>query len=145
MTVKSTRPGGEDLPYPGKPEQLKLFMTGSEWKNQVTHSTDGPIDIIWEEKADQAKVPKHGTTHGAGVYDSMEKHGYDAKQSRNSQPTMVFETSPNGKELRRTQSEGHHRVAAADALESEGKRTVYIPTNYIDTTPGGRKAMHRGR
>lgn len=145
MSIKANRPQqNTDLPYPGKPEQLKLFMTGSEWKNYVTHSTDGPVDVVFPERAEQSRVPYNATKHGSGVYDSMKAEGYVGRKSVNSQPTIVFETSPNGKSLRRVQSEGHHRVAAADMLEQEGERVIDIPTNYVDNTPGAR-ARRRNR
>lgn len=110
-------------------EQLKLFMTGQEWKGYVTHSTDGPISSLWEEKEARSKG-KSG--HGANVYESMRAHGY--RQDDAPRPTVVFEKSPSGKKTRIVQSEGHHRVAAAAALERDEGKTVYIPTNYVDNT-----------
>lgn len=121
------------------PNQFKLFMTGTEWKAHVTHSTDGPLDVLWPEKSAQAK----GTNgHGAGVYQSMLTHGYvhDPKDP----PTIVLEESPSGKEVRRVQSEGHHRVAAAADIETDTGKPVYIPTNYVDNTPAGRRARKAG-
>lgn len=146
MTIHDNRPQQNvDEPYPGKPEQLKLFMTGTEWQSQVTHSTDGPIDTVWTEKESQSRAPKESNVHGAGLYDSMKNEGYLGRKSLNSQPTIVFETSPSGKTLRRTQSEGHHRVAAAAAVERDTGKPVYIPTNYVDITPGARARQREAR
>lgn len=141
MTIHDKRPQQNvDEPYPGKPEQLKLFMTGTEWQGYVNSSTDGPLDVIWPEKEAQARASanQRNAPHGAGTYDSMKEHGYVAQKSVNSPPTIVFETSPSGKTLRRTQSEGHHRVAAAAAVERDTGKPVYLPTNYVDITPGAR-------
>lgn len=119
-----------------QPEQLKLFMTGVEWQEYTTHSSDGPADIKWKEASAQAKAPASAGTHGAGVYDSMKSKGYEV---HNPVPTITFEESPNGKYFMRTQGEGHHRVAAAADIERETGKPVYIPTNYKDATPAARK------
>lgn len=146
MTIRDKRPQQNvDEPYPGKPEQLKLFMTGKEWKSYATHSTDGPIDTVWTEKEAQSRAPKESNVHGAGLYDSMKNEGFDVRKSRNSTPTIVFETSPSGKTLRRVQSEGHHRVAAAAAVEKDTGKPVYLPTSYVDTTPGARMRQREAR
>lgn len=126
----------------GNPDQFKLFMTGVEWQDQITHSTDGPIDTVWQEKELRSRLPKD-SGHGSGVYDSMAKDGYVGKKSVNSQPSIVIEDSPSGKSTRMVQSEGHHRVAAAAAVERETGKPVYIPTNYFDNSKAGRKARHR--
>jgi len=126
------------------PDQFKLFMTGTEWKASLTHSTDGPLDAKMEQSAAQARTP--GTHHGAGVTRSMRKRGY--VHNPDDPPTIVLEDSPNGKNVRRVQSEGHHRIAAAADIESsppsksnphDGK-PIYIPTNYVDNTAAGRRA-----
>lgn len=166
MTIHGSRPQqNQDLPYPGKPEQLKLFMTGNEWKSYVTHSTDGPLDRVWPEKEAQAResADQRNAPHGAGVYESMHREGYVGKKSVNSPPTIVYETSPSGKQTRRVQSQGHHRVAAAAAVEDDSvvgqaaaamlggpadknrPRTVYLTPNYIDTTPGARARQREDR
>jgi len=141
--INSNRPNeNRDMTYPGKPEQLKLFMSGTEWQDDVTHSTDGPIDTVWKKKEAQARVPDsqhHSVPHGAGLYESMEKHGFDRSKSLNSTPTIVIEQSPSGEQYRRVQTEGHHRVAAAAAVERDTGKPVYIPTNYYDDTPAARK------
>lgn len=120
-------------------DQLRLFMTGKEWKATVTHSTDGPMAEVWEEKEAQARAPRSATNiHGAGLYDSIKEKGFVPSQF-DSPPTIIFEDSPNGKEVRRVQSEGHHRVAAAAAVEEDTGKPVYMPTNYVDITAGARR------
>lgn len=148
MTIHGARPQtNQDDTYPGKPEQLKLFMTGKEWKGYVNNSTDGPLETIWPEKEAQARASanQRNAPHGAGTYDSLMEHGYDAKKSVNSPPTIVFETSPSGKQLRRTQSQGHHRVAAAAAIEEDTGKPVYLTPNYVDVTPGARQRQRDAR
>lgn len=148
MTVHGARPQeNKDMSYPGKPEQLKLFMTGTEWQNDVTHSTDGPTDVVWKEKEQQSRASanQRNAPHGAGLYDSMKAEGFNRSKSLNSTPTIVIETNPSGKEYRRTQSEGHHRVAAAAAIERDTGKPVYLPTNYVDITPGARMRQREAR
>jgi hypothetical protein len=69
----------------------------------------------------------------------MKATGFDRGMSA-TPPTIVLEDAPNGKSVRRVQSEGHHRVAAAAAIERDTGKPVFIPTNYVDNTPSGRKA-----
>jgi hypothetical protein len=128
------------------PNQLKLFMTGVEWQESVTHSTDGPISTVWKDKSGEARVSAEdhsyrGAPHGAGVYHSIREHGY--RHDPSSPPTIVLEDAPNGKSVRKVQSEGHHRIAAAADLEREGNRTSYIPTNYVDNTAAGRRNRYQ--
>lgn len=52
----------------------------------------------------------------------------------------MLEDAPNGKSVRKVQSEGHHRVAAAAAIERDTGNPVFIPTNYVDNTAAGRRA-----
>lgn len=138
------------------PTQLKLFMTGTEWKNELTHSTDGPLDTVMPQKLEEAsvsKVPGQRDPHGAGTLDSLREHGWDQRRSINSPATIVIEDAPNGnptkvdKETgetvslgRVTQSEGHHRIAAAAHLESLGEGPFFIPTNIVDSSAAGRRA-----
>ncbi len=106
------------------PNQFKLFMTGTEWQAEVTHSTDGPMPELWKEKSDQAKE--------SGLHEAMLTKGYVHNEA--DRPTIVLEDSPNGKTVRHVQSEGHKRVAAAATIERETGKTVHIPTNYVDNT-----------
>ena len=131
------------------PNQFKLFMTGTEWKDSVTHSTDGPIEHVWKEKTEQAASPYNPAygekdvrqVHGAGLKDSLLEHGYHHDPSN--PPTIVLENSPSGKTTRHVQSEGHHRIAAMADIESETAgtdkpRTFFVPTRYVDTSPTAR-------
>lgn len=120
------------------PNQFKLFMTGTEWQAHVTHSTDGPVPDIWEQKEAQARVP-FGGDHGSGVYDSIKEHGWQNRTNYNQyHPTIILEDSSRG--VRRVQSEGHHRIAAAAAVERETGKPEFIPTRYVDNTAAGRRA-----
>ena len=145
MTVHTNQPRqNQDLSYPGKPEQLKLFMSGTEWQNDVTHSTDGPVDKVWPEKESQARAPRSPHVHGSGTYDSIKRSGYQSYLGDDT-PTIVFETNMKETKLQRVQSQGHHRVAAAAALERDTGNPVYLPTNYVDNTPGARMRAREAR
>jgi hypothetical protein len=139
------------------PTQLKLFMTGTEWKNELTHSTDGPLDIVMPQMLEEASVSKESGKRypqGAGTLDSLREHGWDQQRSINVPATTILE-DPNGKATkvdketgetvslgRVTQSEGHHRIAAAAHLESLGEGPFFIPTNIVDNSAAGRKARN---
>lgn len=119
------------------PQQFKLFMTGQEWQQQVTHSTDGPMPQIWADKEARASAANDGG-HGTGVRSSIERYGY--QHDREVPPTIILEDSPNGKNTRFVQSEGHHRIASVAAIERDTGKPEYIPTNYVDNTRAGRAA-----
>ena len=129
---------------PINPDQLQLFMTGTEWKNKITHSTDGNLAQKMSAALVQSKQPEgatinHREVHGAGVYDSMLKNGYQHEAT--SPPTIVIEDSMDGKSTRFTQSEGHHRVAAAADIEAKNPgRNIYMPVRWVDTTSSTRRA-----
>ena len=140
------------------PTQLKLFMTGTEWKSELTHSTDGPLDMVMPQKLEEASVSLESgkrNPHGAGTLDSLREHGWDQQRSVNSPATTIIEDSSSGKATkvdketgetvslgRVTQSEGHHRIAAAAHLESQGEGPFFIPTNIVDSSAAGRKARN---
>jgi hypothetical protein len=97
---------------------------------------------MWEHKEAQAAAPSsEAGTHGSGVRDSIERYGY--QHESDNPPTIILETSPSGKATRMVQSEGHHRVAAAAAIERDGGDPVFIPTNYVDNTANGRALRAR--
>jgi hypothetical protein len=121
------------------PDQFKLFMSGEEWKQSVTASTDGPIDKVWPRKEAESKSARGRDmfgAHGAGVYDSMKKHGYNPDVHDEgwnwSPPTILVNTDG-----RKKQFDGHHRVAAAAAIERETGKPVWLPTNYEEEDEGG--------
>lgn len=139
--IKATRPGGGISMNPGlNPDQLKLLMTGQEIKNQITHSYDvdpnrktasgepETLSGLWDYKVEEAKSPQgskdpHGhTVPGAGVYESIKKHGYRGE------PIVIREYhAPTG--LVTGIYDGHHRVASAAKLEEEGQ-PVHIPVTH---------------
>lgn len=127
------------------PDQLRLFMSGTEWQSFITHSTDGSIPSLWDQKESESRYPAGSRMHGAGLYDSMKSGGYDMDKATKSPATIIFEDSPNGKEVRHVQSEGHHRVAAAAAVERDTGKPIYMPVNYVDNTPGARARLRAQR
>ena len=122
-------------------DQLKLFMTGTEWKASINDSmdrdwiTDGPGDYrqenmgeLWSRKEDEAREPKKQDHHGSGLYDAIKKDGYDPNKAD-------IENGDVGPKIVRyrgelTQVEGHHRIAAAAAVEKDTGKLSWIPTNY---------------
>ena len=128
------------------PQQFKLFMTGTEWKDSITRSTDGPLQHVWPQKTSEARAPGPvsplNPVHGGGIKDAIAKEGY--KHDRADPPTIILEETMSGK-LNHVQGEGHHRVAAAADIEQDTGKPVYLPTNYEDNTPAGRRARHGRR
>lgn len=115
------------------PDQLKLFMTGTEWQASVHDSYDRmgseSMDDLWEDKLNETQMPVGSDVRSAGLYDKMRVHGYRQNPREFRNPTINFHTSGT-----RIQEEGHHRIAAAAELERQGIRTSFIPTNYRRTT-----------
>ena len=112
------------------PVQFKLFMSGREWMNSVSDSVDldhgehETMEELWDLKTDESKMHA-GSGHGAGIFSSMSKHGYDADKAFGDAPTILV-SSRN----QMVQGEGHHRIAAAAEIERETGKQVWIPTNY---------------
>lgn len=135
------------------PQQLKLFMTGTEWQDNVTKSTDQgsgeSVGRVWGRKERESRQPatikdhdvqwrggrgvrvtineRNNGIHGAGLYDSIRDKGYRHEPKESDPPTILLDRSGNN-----IQYEGHHRVAAAAALERDTGKPTFIPTNYED-------------
>ena len=121
-----------DEPMALSPRQFPLFMTGVEIQNSVTHSIDQregeSLSDMWNRKAVEAKRPAtEGSTvpdspqHGAGVYDSLKQSGWQS-------PSSEIWLTHNNDQVR--MGAGHHRVAAAAALEREEGKQVFIPIEH---------------
>lgn len=116
-------------------EQLQMLMTGSELKRYLTDSTDRdindddsvePMDSMWERKEAESKEQK-GSGHGSGVYDSLREYGYSNNPMAKTDPSTPggpLNVLHRGSTLRFLY-DGHHRVAAAAALE--GERQIFLP------------------
>lgn len=116
------------------PDQLKLLMTGSEIKNQITYSPDvdparatasgdpESLEGLWPYKLWEAKKPIDEVNlpgGGHGVYDSLKEKGYQGN------PIVLRHSADLGTFI----TDGHHRVAAAAELDREGN-SVYIPVEH---------------
>lgn len=117
------------------PVQLAMFGLGSDVKNMVTESNDRDygesMDDMWSRKEAESRQPK-GTGHGTGVYDSLKEHGW--KGQNNGDAAMISHTARGMTTMR----EGHHRTAAAAALEKEGKN-VWVTLRHLDPLQGERQ------
>lgn len=112
------------------PNQFKLFMSPSELIGSVTGSGDRLTGLnetmseMWNRKEKESRGPrqvsKHGYTlsHGSGVYNSIASEGVTSHVFVRPGETGLY------------MENGHHRVAAAAAVERETGRQQYIPVNY---------------
>jgi len=119
------------------PVQLAMFGLGSDVKNMVAGSNDRDygesMDQMWSRKEAESREPA-GSGHGAGVYDSLKKHGW---KGQNNGDAAWVSHGVAGTNMR----EGHHRVAAAAALESEGK-DVWVTLRHLDPLQGQRQQSY---
>lgn len=127
-------------------QQLQMLMTGSEIQNILTKSNDAQwnwdeqrketMGDLWNRKETEARQPSVTGAHGAGVYESLNRQGYrgDTLNIRHGHLSSEDGSSNNYSWI----SDGHHRVAAAAALEREGK-TMFIPVEHTDTDYDPRK------
>ena len=122
------------------PNQLKLFMTGKEVQSRVTQSLDTQpgegLGEMWARKEQESRVPGNFQTnpdapgHGAGVYDSLATRGYNPPDDREvSQSVALRFDRLNQDEMR--MGWGHHRVAAAAALERDTGKQTFLPVNWL--------------
>lgn len=111
------------------PNQLKLFMRPQELMDTVQHSADEGIvdrdlrnkgtrkDImtsVWGTKRRELYGP-----HYSGLVESIKKHGVIRP--------VTIEDIPNQP---LSMGQGHHRVAAANMVEQQTGRQIYIPVTY---------------
>lgn len=149
-TVSMPKPLNQTQFRTDEPEQLKLFMSGTEWQNYTDSSIDGgPVDggnsekatarmkELWSTKEKEARAPFRSDVHGAGTYDSMKERGYDPSPGEDP-PTIILMNNQANTHVVKMQSEGHHRVAAAAAIERDTGQPVWMPVTYADATPAGR-------
>lgn len=114
------------------PDQLRLFYTGSELKNMITYSgdqgNDEDLDEMWERKTEESEAEKQHGWHGSGVYDSLMEHGWQGSEK--------IPVQHSGSHARGNAEvwldEGHHRVAAADAIERRTGKKIFIPVTHHD-------------
>lgn len=95
-------------------QQMRTLIDPVEHQERVTHSVDvsgyGSMDRMWSEKEEEARSDPSYGAHGAGIYDWM------ARGDRQRTP-ITLRVNPGGEGY--GQGEGHHRVAAAAALQRE--------------------------
>ena len=118
------------------PEQMRLFMRPSEIMSSVTGSEDAyeageSLERTWDRKEWETKQPK-GKHRSGGLYKTLKK-----EQVRNPvelyvrQGTKLNPWEPMSEHLE--MGEGHHRVAAAAAVEraTRGRVTHWVPVEYL--------------
>ncbi len=107
----------------GPGTQLRLFMDPEEHIASIQGSSDAfpeHMDAMWSSKEWQARQPADSGVHGAGLYDSIKEKGVTSH-------VHVFEDH-RGK---LNQGEGHHRAAAARAVQRDTGNPQFLPVNYI--------------
>jgi hypothetical protein len=119
--IKAVRPGAGVSMSPGlNPDQLQLLMTGGELMRSITQSSDAyggeSMGEMWKRKEGESLVPNQET--GMSLSKSLKTHGYRGN-------TIKLYHSPGTTEI----LDGHHRVAAAAALERQGTQ-IHIPVEH---------------
>lgn len=140
--IKAVRPGAGVSKDPGlNPDQLKMLMTGSELMRTINYSADAEyygetIPDMWERKESESRSPiiagikPEYQRHGAGVYQSIKQKGYEGEPIN--LVLSNYEDPVRGQVKSSQVWDGHHRIAAAAALEKEGNQ-VYIPVEHTLT------------
>jgi hypothetical protein len=107
------------------------------------------MEQMWSRKEAEAKTPKevknydvqwrggrgHRVTinstpthvHGAGIYESVKEKGVEQGPNQKS-PILTYVDKSTGE---KRQGEGHHRIAAAAAVERETGKQVWIAPTYV--------------
>lgn len=123
---------------PLQPEQLKLFMTGTELKGAITDSIDRApaqsMDDMWKTKLRQSK--RSGMGHGNDTYSSLKENGWQGPgpgllHRVQFSPVSDWDTD------HLSVDDAHHRIAAAADIEakSRGRREFFIPTTNRNEWP----------
>lgn len=112
------------------PEQMSLFMSGTELKGRITGSIDRApmqsMDDLWKRKLRESKSDQW---HGGGTHASLKEQGWVGPGPgihQRMQPGAIPEFNKEHFQV----DDAHHRIAAAADIEkrSRGKRTIWIPT-----------------
>lgn len=116
------------------PDQLRLFVDPEEHIASMTRSTDvalpqyrGSMSRMWEHKELESRGKPYQNRadwmqpHGAGLYESVKTEGVR-------EPISVL-LGPKGP----IQHQGHHRIAAAAAVQRETGRKQHVPVEYQET------------
>lgn len=125
----------------GRPgEQLKLFAPASEivagMASGELGSHEGDLyedsGSMMRQKSNEAKMPYETGEHGAGVHDSIKKHGFKGHVS--------IDVAPWGNDGSPALWEGHHRLAAANDLGEQ-----FVGIDYIDPNGGPGRTPERDK
>ena len=112
------------------PVQMKLFMTGTELKSEITQSIDrAPMQSMgdmWKRKLRESKGEAY---HGGGTHASLKAQGWVGPGPELFH-TIIPGAIPEWTKQELGVSDAHHRIAAAADIEakSKGKRNIWIPT-----------------
>ena len=115
-----------------RPVDEKFFMSDAELAAEKKLAHEQAVTVA-KDKTTEAKRPE-GSGHGSGVYDSLKEHGFDpslANSYWNRNIVMEYNTDRDGTKIQIP--DGHHRVAAAAALErarGANRRTIWFPMQY---------------
>jgi len=122
------------------PQQMQLFVDPVEHIASVRGAVDmaghtESWDDMWGRKESEARNTGHG--HGAGLYDSVKDKGIRAMWSVHAPgdnnprelmgaPKLYPANDGNGF----IQGDGHHRMAAAAAVQRDTGKAQYVPVEY---------------
>jgi hypothetical protein len=113
------------------PEQMKLFMTGTELKGAITSSIDKApmqsMEGLWDRKRKESK--RTGIGHGYETHKALKEQGWQGP-GPGLHHVRTFGAIPEFDQDDLSIDDAHHRVAAAADIEakSKGKRNIWIPT-----------------
>jgi hypothetical protein len=114
----------DDVIKGGKGEQLKLFMTPDELKSYANPWDKQDIETVegmWARKERESMKPEHWSYPGGGTYDSIASKGVT------SHVEVWHDDDPDGPGL----TDGHHRTAAAAAVERNLGKQQFIPLEHV--------------
>lgn len=134
------------------PNQLKLFYSAGELRDTINESGDRmylstglrgggreSLEAMWERKVEESKKPAN-TGHGSGVYESIEKQGYQEQEPTETDSwgrAMGVGSEPPGIPVRWDNDQmqvmdAHHRIAAAADIEKKTGKTIWMNVSHID-------------
>ena len=109
-------------------KQLQLFVDPEQHINEVEswdrHGSETK-EGFWDRKEYESRGGSGSRSEG--VYESVKEHGIvNAPHKGLSVPEVLF----TGDQM--VQQEGHHRIAAARAIQRETGKPQFVPLNYYD-------------
>jgi len=128
------------------PQQMQLFVDPVEHIRKLRGSVDLDFSSsgwhgMWKDKEQEARAAPGSSVHGAGIYESVKKYGIIPRSLHPDPTGGEPEVHPAHDNSGWVQGEGHHRIAAAAAVQRDTGRQQWVPLRYTNRLSRANRLM----